>query len=1470
MKHRNETMKRVLSLALAFVMTFASIGFRPMTAGANTNATAVQVVAGTHHTLVRLSNGEVWAWGSNARGQLGVNNNFAAINSLPIRVPLSGAATDIAAGYLSSYAIVGGQLVAWGDNSHGQLGVAPGTTADDRRHTPAVVGGLPANITEVAAGEAHVLVRAGGDVWSFGRNNLGQTATNSTTNPVVPPAFTVGEGRTGIRSIAAGGSHSLSIGTDNRLWGAGSNSTFQVARPLSTLVNQVYINWDITPIENNVSMVSGGSNFTLTIVNSNLFGYGTDNTNGRVGREGSSTAPNTDRRSNNGVPLNDHFPTTSRNVSYVSAGQNHSIAINSVGEVFTWGTNTHGQLGNNSVISTGTGSQFNPVLVQGMGTAMATAAAGGNHSVVVAQNGSVWAWGHNASGQLGDGSSTNRLSPVQVMRPDGSWVGASPTNFMFDSSTGTIFGYNGPINNLVIPAQINGFNVTRIGESAFESLGLTGTPTIPNTVTHIGPRAFMGNNIVGITIPNSVVSIGDLAFANNPNLATAHFQQTDTTRLRTVNTGGMLGNVDIFMNTNSNLRLYRLTGANPNFVVPPYHGRPWNIGGTGGNLQDQFTFSLSGNAYTITHFTGTLSANSTVTFPANGPTGAPVRTIASTVFQGITAANRNNITSIVFESPSNVLTIQPSAFFGLPNLTSAVIPASVSSIGSTAFGNCVSLTEVHFEHPNGFDLRVGQIFADASVFAGVPAGQLRLTRPVNSDAASYVPFASPGGTPREWFASDGNIAWWTISPVTGTGPVTITGFTGPANVTSVAIPATVGGRTVVNIAANVLTASNAPNLQEVTIPAGVTAIAANAISGPNLERVILLHTDASTIQTIPANAFGNPSTRNSNFRILFPAQSTGFTEPTWRGFPTQADLGGVWESMEWTGQGLMITGFTGTNPIVQIPATIGGRPVRYIGPDVIVNNADIRELIIPASVVFVSDNAINNAPNLEVVYLRQTNAAAFTYFPTAAFNGVHADFRIYYPLDSQGFTTPLWNGFRAAPQRWVYSISNAQVTIQGFKGDEAVVVIPSSIQGFPVRIIAAEAFINNPDITSIVVPDSVTTIQPYAVFNCVNLTSVQLLHENANMLTNFATNAFVGVAQNFIIRIPYDATGFTIPVWRGYQISQETGDLILVQGDFEYTIRRVAGANNISHDEVIITRYLGSAATVEIPAAINGMVVGGLGDVAFFQNTTVTEVTLPATLRTIGNNTFAGATGLTGIVIPAAVTAIGESAFMGATRLETAQFQQTNGANVTVGENAFTNTAANFRIVYPANATGFTTPTWRGFPAQPAGTSVPPGPPDPPTDIVPPAQPRSFPVRTTDTFPGVTGAPILFRDGVGYVSLRAFALLIESDPNTQILFNSPIAGWATVVGRHTNGSEVALAVTSNDPRVAVSINGVQHAEIDLAAWAGPLSGRDRGQLRTINEGGNIFLPFRAVSNIFGYDVSMIDSNTVQFTALPAN
>jgi alpha-tubulin suppressor-like RCC1 family protein len=94
-------------------------------------------------------------------------------------------------------------------------------------------------------------------------------------------------------------------------------------------------------------------------------------------------------------------------VSAIAAGGDHSIALKSDGTVWAWGDNQLGQLGNGNNIASNT-----PVQVSGL-TDVTAIAAGDNHSLALKDDGTVWAWGDNQFGQLGDGTNSTRNIPVQ-------------------------------------------------------------------------------------------------------------------------------------------------------------------------------------------------------------------------------------------------------------------------------------------------------------------------------------------------------------------------------------------------------------------------------------------------------------------------------------------------------------------------------------------------------------------------------------------------------------------------------------------------------------------------------------------------------------------------------------------------------------------------------------------------------------------------------------------------------------------------------------------------------------------------------------------------------------------------------------------------------------------------------------------------------------------------------------------------
>jgi alpha-tubulin suppressor-like RCC1 family protein len=158
-----------------------------------------QVSAGWYYALALRSDGTVWAWGSNYRGDLG-DGTTADHHSTPEQVPGLTGISQVAASADASYAVRSdGTLFAWGDNSFGQLG--NGTTCDCFVNAPQPVPGLT-GVTQVASdGDSTLAVAgAGGNLWAWGDNSCGQLGDGTTTSTPSPELVST----TGVIQVAMG------------------------------------------------------------------------------------------------------------------------------------------------------------------------------------------------------------------------------------------------------------------------------------------------------------------------------------------------------------------------------------------------------------------------------------------------------------------------------------------------------------------------------------------------------------------------------------------------------------------------------------------------------------------------------------------------------------------------------------------------------------------------------------------------------------------------------------------------------------------------------------------------------------------------------------------------------------------------------------------------------------------------------------------------------------------------------------------------------------------------------------------------------------------------------------------------------------------------------------------------------------------------------------------------------------------
>jgi alpha-tubulin suppressor-like RCC1 family protein len=195
----------------------ATIGYRtvPWPVPAVTNAVAV--AAGSNHSLALTNTGQVYAWGANANGQLGLGNT--TVQPTPTLIPGLSDIAGIAAGDTHSLAWTNaGVLYAWGNNGNGRLG----DNSTTQRTSPVVVAGIT-GVAEAEAGKSHSIARTtNGQVWTWGRNVEGQLGLGNTTDKWIPTQVTF---FTTATAIGAGYDHSLaSQGNNTYVWGKNNSS----------------------------------------------------------------------------------------------------------------------------------------------------------------------------------------------------------------------------------------------------------------------------------------------------------------------------------------------------------------------------------------------------------------------------------------------------------------------------------------------------------------------------------------------------------------------------------------------------------------------------------------------------------------------------------------------------------------------------------------------------------------------------------------------------------------------------------------------------------------------------------------------------------------------------------------------------------------------------------------------------------------------------------------------------------------------------------------------------------------------------------------------------------------------------------------------------------------------------------------------------------------------------------------------
>jgi alpha-tubulin suppressor-like RCC1 family protein len=355
-----------------------------------------------------FSDGGLWGFGGGAYGNLGDNTNTG--KSSPVQTISAGSNwKQVSVGSMTTAAIkTDGTLWLWGYNDSGQIGAGYAGT-----------GGVSSPVQTISSGTDWKQVECGykltaaiktdGTLWLWGTNNDGEIGNNTSISKSSPVQTIAGGSNWKQVSITSTGQTTAAIKTDGTLWLWGYGGLGQMGNNTSTLYNS-------SPVQT----VSGGTDWKQVSSGDQVAAIKTDgtlwlwgyNNNGQLGN-GTTTRTSS--------PIQTVAGGT--NWKQVSCGQYYVAAIKTDGTLWTWGLNISGALGDNTVTK-----RSSPVQTIAAGTNWKQIAAGRDYMAAIKTDGTLWTWGGaynvmfpQTQGELGDGTTVYRSSPVQTISGGTNW-----------------------------------------------------------------------------------------------------------------------------------------------------------------------------------------------------------------------------------------------------------------------------------------------------------------------------------------------------------------------------------------------------------------------------------------------------------------------------------------------------------------------------------------------------------------------------------------------------------------------------------------------------------------------------------------------------------------------------------------------------------------------------------------------------------------------------------------------------------------------------------------------------------------------------------------------------------------------------------------------------------------------------------------------------------------------------------------
>ncbi len=417
----------------------------------------------THSSSIK-NDGTLWLWGDNTYGQLGINSTES--KSSPIQTIAYGndwvslSSGDGVTGCIKS----DGSLWMWGNNSYGNLG----DDSNSNKSSPVQTISTETNWSKIACGKYHTAaIKNDGTLWLWGDNTKGQLG-DETITPKSSPVQTISGGDNWSK-VATGMEYTVALKTDGSLWSwgnnlngtLGDNTTINKSSPVQTTIQGK--NWlDISAYNHTVALKTTGSLWLWgSGVNGSLGNNSTENklspaqtTLGGFEWKKAVAGDSCTFTIIGAIPSEQPFPSpvldvgpvgsslwawglndygqlgnqsitvqsspiqtvSTKNWKSIYTGKKHTVAIKADGTLWAWGSNSYGELGIDSIEH-----KSSPVQTIAGGNNWKQSSCGLNHTAAIKYDGTLWLWGSNDNGQLGDDTNIAKSSPVQTVSGGNDW-----------------------------------------------------------------------------------------------------------------------------------------------------------------------------------------------------------------------------------------------------------------------------------------------------------------------------------------------------------------------------------------------------------------------------------------------------------------------------------------------------------------------------------------------------------------------------------------------------------------------------------------------------------------------------------------------------------------------------------------------------------------------------------------------------------------------------------------------------------------------------------------------------------------------------------------------------------------------------------------------------------------------------------------------------------------------------------------